>query len=152
MKIMGRLLAYCCFSAWLLSSCGALGAGSHAYCESILVACPGDTLIKRLTLLKTSGRYDDARSFPDGPGEEPNAPHSFYFYNGEHKFLVHLEAPGHTPTTTALHIAGIRNFTRGSEWQSFNRDVSEAKKREVMAWFNGAIRPALAGCAKFKHP
>lgn len=152
MKILLRLLAYYCFSAWLLSSCGALGAGSHAYCESVLVACPGDTLIRRLTLLKTSGRYDDARSFPDGPGEEPNAPQSFYFYDGEHKFLVHLEAPRHTPTTTALHIAGIKDFTLGNEWQSFNRDVNEAKKREVTAWFTRTIRPALMGYAKPKHP
>ena len=56
------------------------------------------------------------------------------------------------PTTTALHIAGIRDFTRGSKWQSFNRDVSEAKKREVMAWFTRTIRPALMGCAKPNHP
>ncbi|MFC7668482.1 hypothetical protein ACFQT0_14705 [Hymenobacter humi] len=130
----------------VLAACGFLGAGSHVYCESVVVACPSEGITQRLTALKATGRFDDTRSFPDGLGEEPNAPHYFYFYDPEHQFLVLLEVPRNTPTHTDVHINAIKDFTASTEWQGFNKDVAEAKKEEVLAWFERVIRPNLA-CA-----
>lgn len=141
-KIPARLLWL--FLSGLLASCGLFGAGSHVYCESVLVACPSDGIIQRLTALKSTGRFNDARSFPDGVGTEPSSPHYFYFYYPERQFLVLLEVPLHTPTHTDVHINAIKDFTASSKWQGLNDDVTEAKKAEVLAWFERVIRPTLA--------
>ena len=114
------------------------------YCESVVVACPSDGIIQRLTALKATGRFDDIRSFPDGTGDDLKRLYSFYFCDPEHHFLVFLEMPLHTPTHTDVHINAIKDFTTSSEWQGFNKNVTEAKKAEVLAWFERVIRPTLA--------
>ncbi|MCC3151557.1 hypothetical protein Q3A66_02210 [Hymenobacter sp. BT770] len=134
----------CLLLSGVLAACGLLGAGSHVYCESVVVAYPSDGIIQRLTALKATGRFDDNRSFPDGPGDEQHAPHYFYFYDLEHQFLVFLDVPRHTPTHTDVHINAIKDFKASSEWHGFNKDVTEAKKAEVLAWFEQVIRPTLA--------
>ena len=143
MKITPARLV-CLLLSGLLASCGLLGAGSHVYCESVVVACPSDGIIQRLTALKATGRFDDIRSFPDGTGDDLKRLYSFYFYDPEHHFLVFLEMPLHTPTHTDVHINAIKDFTTSSEWQGFNKNVTEAKKAEVLAWFERVIRPTLA--------
>ena len=126
-----------------LFSCGLLGAGSHVYCEPTLLNCPSDTILAKLQLLKASGRYDDARSFPDSKGQENNEHYSFYFYDRTHNFLVRLEVPLHTPKNTEIHLAGIKDFNVNSEWRGFNQNVTEEKKKEVLIWFDSTIRPVL---------
>lgn len=140
MRLVTGLILFGVFAA-----CGLLGAGSHVYCESVLVACPSDSIIQRLTALKATGRFDDIRSFSDRPEEDRiSSPYAFYFYDPEHHFLVLLEVPLHTPTHTDLHVRAIKDFTVSTKWQDFNNDVTEAKKTEVLAWFKRAIRPTLA--------
>ena len=68
----------------------------------------------------------------------------FYFYDLKHHFLVFLEMPLHTPTRTDVHINAINDFTTSNEWQGFNKNVTEAKRKEVLAWFEQVIRPTLA--------
>ena len=114
------------------------------YCESVVVACPSDGIIQRLTALKATGRFDDIRSFPDGTDDESKGLYSFYFYDPKYHFLVFLEIPLHTPIHTDMHINAIKDFTASSKWQGFNKDLTEAKKAEVMAWFERVIRPTLA--------
>ena len=89
--VSSRLIIYFLLAA-LVSACGVFGAGSHVFCEVIPVALPHDEVIQRLTRIKASGRFEDARSFPDGTGEEEVwAMHHFYFYDPEHQFLVRME-------------------------------------------------------------
>ena len=128
----------------IFSACGILGAGSHVYCESILTACPSDSVIQEMTALKVDGMYDDARSFSDGIGEEANSPYSFYFYDHKHNFLAHLEVPVHTPKNTDIHLVGIKDFTVSNQWQPFNKNLTDVKKKEVLDWFNRTIQPVLA--------
>jgi len=127
----------------LFSSCKMLGAGSHVYCETVTVACPSDTVIQRLTILKSSGRFSDVRSFQDGLSGEQWVLHDFYFYDSEHQFLVVLEVPLHTPTNTEIHLARFKDSTSGTQWIGF-ADVPTEKKKVVLAWFDHVVRPALA--------
>jgi hypothetical protein len=142
MNIPSLRLIFCCLVVALISSCGMLGAGSHVYCETITLACPSDSIIQRLIKLKATGRFEDARSFPDGLGGEQWVLHDFFFYDPEHQFLVRMEVPLHTPTTTKLHIAGIKDFTAGTEWLGF-ADVQAEKKKILWTWFDRVVRPAL---------
>ena len=118
------------------------------YCESVVVACPSDVIIQRLTALKATGRFDDPHSFPDGVGDDLKRLYFFYFYDQEHHFLAFLEMPLHTPTHTDVHINAIKDFTASGEWQGFNKNVTEAEKAKVLAWFERVIRPTLA-CGTF---
>jgi hypothetical protein len=129
-----------------------MGAGSHVYCKSISLNCPSDTILARLTSLKASGQYDDARSFPDIRAREGYLPYSFYFYDHTHNFLVRLEAPAHTPKNTEIHLAGIKYFNGSGNWQGFTEHVPKEKKKEVLAWFDSNIRPALGCPDASKHP
>ena len=87
---------FCCLSVALYSSCRMFGTGSHVYCETVAVTCPSDRVIQRLTDLKASGRFDDARSFPDGLSGEQWVMHDFYFYVPEHQLLLHMKVPLNT--------------------------------------------------------
>lgn len=144
MKITSMRLIFCCLIAALLSSCGILGAGSHVYCETTTLACPSDSIIQRLIRLKASGRFDDVRSFPDHLAGEQWIRHDFYFYDSEQQFLVRMEVPIHTPTTTTLHLADIKNFKSGTEWLGFAK-AREEQKQLAWAWFNRTILPELTG-------
>lgn len=110
----------------------------------MVVACPSEGIIQRLTALKATGRFGGPRSFPDGANDELKRLYSFYFYDQEHHFLVSFEIPLHAPTHTNVHINAIKDFTASGEWQGFNKDLTEAKKAEVLAWFERVIRPNLA--------
>ena len=134
---------FCCLSVALYSSCRLFGAGSHVYCETVAVACPSDQVIQRLTELKASGRFDEARSFPDGVSGEQGGMHDFYFYVPEHHLLLRLEVPLHTKKTE-FHLAGMKDFTSGTEWMGF-ADVEPEKKKMVLAWVDRVVQPAL-GC------
>ena len=135
-------LGICCLLAAFHSSCSMFGAGTHVYCETITVPFPSDSIIQRLAELKSSGRFDDARSFPDGLHGEQWVMHNFYFYDHAHQFLLRLEAPPHTRTTTEIHLAGMKDFTANPEWVGF-ADASAARKKEVYRWFDQVIRPIL---------
>ena len=143
-------LVFCCLAAALCSSCRMFGAGSHVFCEITTVACPSDGVIQRLAELKASGRFEDARSFPDSLSGEQWELHDFYFYDPEHQFLVRMEVPLHTRTTTEVHLAGIKDFTSGTEWIGF-ADVQAEKKKVVLAWFYRVVWPALA-CKAIQNP
>lgn len=126
------------------------GAGSHVYCETATVHCPSDSVIQQLTKLKATGRFEDARSFPDGPGGDTWVLHNFFFYDSEHQFLVRLEVPLHTSKNTEIHLAGIKDFMSGTEWIGF-ADVPAEKKKVVWAWFGQVVRPVLA-CEHLSKP
>ena len=132
------------------SSCNMLGAGSHMYCEPVAIGCSSDTVIQRLVKLKKTGRFNDIRSFPDGPNGEQNNIHNFFFYDSKHQILVRLEVPLHTPSTTKIHLAGIKNFASDTQWLGFT-DAPTEKQQVVLAWFNYVIRPGLT-CEPFVHP
>lgn len=143
MRIAFVWLAFCCLSATLFSSCRMFGAGSHVYCETVTVACPSDTVIQRITMLKSSGRFNDVRSFQDGLAGEQWVLHNFSFYDSEHQFIVVLEVPLHTPTDTEIHLARIEYFASGTQWIGF-ADLSVERKKVVRVWFDRVVRPALA--------
>ena len=136
-----RVIFYC-LSVALYSSCRILGAGSHVYCETVAVACPSDRVIQRLTELKSSGRFEDVRSFPDGLSGEQWVMHDFYFYVAEHHLLLRMEVPLHTQTTK-IHLAGMKDFTSGTEWIGF-ADVEPEKKKVVLAWLDRVVQPTFA--------
>lgn len=144
MKLTSLHLIIGFFLAALVASCGGFGAGSHSFCEVIPVARPHDRVIQRLAGLKASGRFDDARSFPDGTAQETWPMHDFYLYVPEHQFLVRMEVPLDSLPTTELHLAGLKDFTSGTEWLGFAEAPSQ-KKKAVYAWFDRVILPALAG-------
>ena len=150
MRITFVWLVSYCFLAAILSSCTMFGAGSHVYCETVTVHCPSDSIIQQLTKLKGTGRFEDARSFPDGPGGDTGAFHDFFFYDAEQQVLVRLEVPLHTPKNTEIHLAGIKDFRSGTEWIGF-ANVPAEKKKVVGAWFDQVARPVLA-CEHLSNP
>ena len=129
---------FCCLFVALSSSCRMFGAGSHVSCETVAVACPSDQVIQRLTELKASGRFDDARSFPDGVSGEQWVLHDFFFYVPEHHLVLRLEVPLHTQRKTEIHLAGMKDFTSGTKWIGF-ADVAPEKKKTVLAWLDRVV-------------
>ena len=107
---------------------GCLAGRRPVLCEIVSVALPHDIVIQRLAMLKKSGRFEDARSFPDGPGEEEVwAMHHFYFYDSEHQYLVRMEIPLDSLPTIEIHLAGMIDFTSSTEWVGFGEESSRKK-------------------------
>ena len=135
----------------LTVSCGMqkFAAGSYPYAERIRIDCPGDSIVKRLIILKSTGRYSYSDFYADGAGKENSPWYDFYFYSRERKFLLHLNVITHTPKAATISLINIKDFSTNTDdqWLEINRHVSADKKQEVMSWFEKEIRPAI-DCSK----
>lgn len=128
----------------LVSSCDMFSAGSYPYAESVYSACRRDTLISRLTRLKASGAYDHVYSFTDGPAEPSSPYYSFYFYSKETRcILFAVVGAGFGNREDAVLLVSLKEPRPDSHWQDFNHGLDEQRQRQVIAWFDEKIKPAI---------
>lgn len=141
--ILFATLFFC--SQFFLCSCdmNKFAAGGYPYAEYISIDCPSDSVIRKLTMLKSTGNYDDISSFSDGPGVENKSLYNFYFFSHEEKFLLHLSVIYPSRKKTTILLTGIKDVDTKGEWQEINRDIPQNKQAAVLNWFKGTIMPSL---------
>jgi hypothetical protein len=142
MKKINAALAFFVVQPFL-SSCDdknlLYGSGTHVYSEKIHLECAGDSVIKKLTVLKATKAFGTSSSLTNGFISENKDFYSFVFVSNESKFALHVDVLAHTSNTTNILLNGIDDFNQENKWKAFNRDLTDAEKKEILTWFNSKV-------------
>jgi hypothetical protein len=127
----------------LLPACdfNKLAAGSYPYAERINVACSYDAALHELRRLKNSGSFGDTLLYRDERDSEHANWYHFTFFCQEANSSVHLWLSG--GKASQIGIVSVYDLAQDTGWKVVNNGLEDAKKKQVLRWFDRRIRPAL---------